>query len=79
MTDNPVYEQIRKYRVVQNVTAGNNVIIHDLNMPALAVIVETRDNTTGNQLASRVVGESATTTTIYFAVSQTNVRITIIG
>lgn len=74
-----ITQGLKKFRAVQNLVAGNNVINHNLGLSNSAVIVETRDNATGSLTASSVVSETANSTTISVSNAQTNVRITIIG
>jgi len=69
----------KKYRTVQNLVVGNNIINHNLALTTTPVMLETRDNVTGSLVASRVVSETANTTTINVSSAISNVRITIIG
>jgi hypothetical protein len=70
----------KKFRIVQNLAIGANVIAHNLGLVApFAVQVDTLDDATGALIASRVTGETANTTTITATVASTNVRITILG
>jgi hypothetical protein len=65
------------YRIVQNLIAGNNVINHNLNLSNVPVIVETRDNVTGQVIDIRVITETSNNVTIFTTVPYNNVRISI--
>jgi hypothetical protein len=65
------------FRVVQNLVAGNNAITHNLALGLTPVIVETRDNTTGALIATRVVTEATNSITINATVAYPNVRISV--
>jgi hypothetical protein len=70
----------KKFRVVQNLSAGNNVITHNLALASpFATIVEVRDNSTGSIINHRVISETTNTVTINIPIATTNSRITIIG
>ena len=74
-----VVNKFGKFRVVQNLAAGNNVISHNLALSNTSVIVDIRNDTTGAEVANRVVAEAANSTTIWVAAAITPARITIIG
>lgn len=68
-----------KFRVVQNLVAGANVITHNLALTNTAVIVEVRDNTTGELTVVSVTNETANSVTLTVSMAATGQRITIIG
>ena len=74
-----VVNKFGKFRVVQNLAAGNNVISHNLALSNTSVIVDIRNDTTGAEVANRVVAEAANSTTIWVPAAITPARITIIG
>jgi hypothetical protein len=63
------------FRVVQALTAGNNVITHNLGFAPAMVIV--RNNATGSMIDVNVVAETATAVTIYTPVAVTLASISI--
>jgi len=63
------------FRVIQALVIGANTITHNLGYSP--VMVEVRDNVTGSEIAVRVTGETATTTTIDASVVVAAARITI--
>jgi hypothetical protein len=70
----------KKFRIVQNLSAGSNTINHNLALASpFATIVEVRNNLTGSTIEHRVTSETTNTVTINVTVPTTNSRITIIG
>jgi hypothetical protein len=68
------------YRNVQNLSAGANVITHNLALfTPFATIVQARDNATGEEIPLRVMLEATNTLTINVPVAYTATRITVIG
>lgn len=63
------------FRTVQPLTAGNNVITHDLG--GAPVEVEVRNDATGALISARVVAETATTVTLFVPVAVAAARITV--
>lgn len=69
---------LRKYRVVQALVAGTNLITHNLNLQApIASMVELRDDATGVTILARVSAEAPNTLTITVATAVSAARITI--
>jgi hypothetical protein len=78
LTDTDVL--VKKFRAVQALVAGNNVITHNLGvLTPFAVQVEVRDNGTGAIVTARVVTETANSTTINVGAAVASARITILG
>lgn len=69
----------KKYRVVQGLSSGNNLITHNLGLSNTATIVEVRDNVTGSEISVRVLSESTNSLVINVPSALTNCRITIMG
>ncbi len=71
---------VKKYRIVQNLVAGNNTITHNLALlTPFATVVEVRDNLTGALIATRVITELTNTLIINVTAPVINATITIIG
>lgn len=64
-------------RVSQPLVAGNNVITHNLGFGP--VEVEVRNNSTGAEIAVRVIAETINSVTIFVPVAVASARISIDG
>lgn len=71
---------VQKFRVVQALAAGNNVVVHSLGLlTPFAAEVEVRDNTTGAIISARVTVETTNSITLNVGAAVTAARITVLG
>ena len=71
--------RVNKFRVVQDLVAGDNVINNNLALTASPTQVDVLDNATGKETAHRITAETANSVTIQVSAAATNRRITVLG
>lgn len=68
-----------KYRYVGSLSSGDNTITHNLNLVDPAVMLEVRDQSSGQEIQVRLISEASNSILINTTLAYPDVRITIIG
>ena len=70
---------VQKFRVVQALVVGANVVAHNLALANFAAVVDVRDNATGATIAVSITAETTNSVTITVAGAVAAGRITVLG